>query len=119
VRRQALQQVAIEFARRELNIDMIERDAQRSFGMKVGKNVLLSVCRECRSRESTVGERGPDHHDRDDGELAYVGSDQGLLFSINAHMWTSSVPLLKCGTEQLDSHISPTLGDSAVMPLNH
>ena len=51
--------------------------------------------------------------------LGYGGSDQGLLFSINAHMWTSLVPLLKFGTEQLDSHISPTLGDSAVMPLNH
>jgi L-prolyl-PCP dehydrogenase len=51
--------------------------------------------------------------------LGYGGSDQGLLFSINAQMWTSLVPLLKCGTEQLDSHISPTLGDSAVMPLNH
>jgi alkylation response protein AidB-like acyl-CoA dehydrogenase len=51
--------------------------------------------------------------------LGYGGSDQGLLFSINAHMWTSLVPLLKCGTEQLDFTHQPRLGQSAVMPLNH
>jgi hypothetical protein len=66
--------------------------------------------------------------------LGYGGSDQGLLFSINAHMWTNSIPLLKYGTgikggarfpfslfagTQLDFTYQPQLGESAVMPLNH
>ena len=31
--------------------------------------------------------------------LGYGTRDQGLLFSINAHLWTNSIPILIHGTE--------------------
>jgi hypothetical protein len=51
---QTLQQGAIEFARRELNIDMIERDAQQVFSHDGWKNARSSKCRACRSQKSTA-----------------------------------------------------------------
>ena len=42
---ETLQKGAIEFAHRELNGNMIARDAQQVFSrMMVGKNALLSAC---------------------------------------------------------------------------
>src|SRR5438477_3590597 len=38
--------------------------------------------------------------------LGYGGSDQGLLFSFNAHMWTNSIPLLKIRHRGAETEIS-------------
>ena len=31
--------------------------------------------------------------------LGYGTRDQGLLFSLNAHLWTNSIPILQYGTD--------------------
>jgi len=50
--------------------------------------------------------------------LGYGGSDQGLLFSINAHMWTSSIPLLKYGTTEQKKKYLPGLSDGSLIGAN-
>jgi alkylation response protein AidB-like acyl-CoA dehydrogenase len=41
--------------------------------------------------------------------LGYAMADQGLLFSINAHMWTNVMPILKYGTEAQKQQFLPQL----------
>jgi hypothetical protein len=50
--------------------------------------------------------------------LGYGGSDQGLLFSINAHMWTNSIPLLKYGTTEQKKKYLPGRCDGSLMGAN-
>ena len=96
---QTLQSAAIEFARKELNNNMIERDAQQVFSRDGWEKCAsfgvqgMPIAKEYGGRDAdpitTIAMM--------EG-LGYGGSDQGLLFSINAQMWTNSIPLLKYGT---------------------
>jgi alkylation response protein AidB-like acyl-CoA dehydrogenase len=116
---QALQNAAIEFARRELRNDMIERDAQQIFSHDGWK--------KC----AAFGVQGmpiPKEYGGSDADpittvammegLGYGGSDQGLLFSINAHMWTNSIPLLKYGTAEQKQRYLPGLCDGSLIGAN-
>jgi hypothetical protein len=85
--------------------------------MKVGKNALLS---ECMPIPKDCGGRGADPITTIammEG-LGYGGSDQGLLFSINAHMWTNSIPLLKYGTTEQRKKYLPGLCDGSLIGAN-
>src|SRR6266550_9234964 len=116
---QTLQQAAIEFARRELNGNMIERDAQQVFSHDGWKKCAafgvqgMPIPKEYGGREAdpitTIAVM--------EG-LGYGGSDQGLLFSINAHMWTNSIPLLKYGTTEQKEKYLPGLCDGSLIGAN-
>lgn len=41
--------------------------------------------------------------------LGYASKDQGLLFSINAHLWTNTIPILEYGTEEQKRRYLPRL----------
>src|SRR5207247_1340579 len=96
-----LQDAAYKFARQELNDDVIPRDRDEVFsaegwqkcarfgalglpipaeygGMGLGITEVIAVMEG----------------------LGYGTRDQGLLFSINAHLWTNSLPILVYGTEE-------------------
>jgi alkylation response protein AidB-like acyl-CoA dehydrogenase len=116
---QGLQKAAIEFARRELNSNMIERDAHQIFSQDGWKKCAafgvhgMPIPKE-------FGGRGADPITTIammEG-LGYGGSDQGLLFAINAHMWTNSIPLLKYGTTQQKEKYLPGLCDGSVIGAN-
>jgi alkylation response protein AidB-like acyl-CoA dehydrogenase len=116
---QALQKAAIEFARRELNSSMIERDAQQSFSHEGWKKCAdfgvhgLPIPKE-------YGGQGADPVTTIavmEG-LGYGCLDQGLLFSINAHMWTNSIPILKYGTEEQKRKYLPRLCDGTLIGAN-
>jgi alkylation response protein AidB-like acyl-CoA dehydrogenase len=114
-----LQEAAIEFARRELNSNMIERDAQQVFshegwkkcaafgvhGMPIPKEYGGSSADAITMIATMEG-------------LGYGGLDQGLLFAINAHMWTNSIPLLKYGTEEQKKKYLPGLCDGSLIGAN-
>jgi len=106
----ALRGEIIKFARQELNEKLIERDREEEFsregwekcarmgiqGLPIpaeygggGSDILTTVC----ALEA----------------LGYGCRDNGLLFSINAHMWTSEIPILLFGTEAQKRRYLPKL----------
>jgi alkylation response protein AidB-like acyl-CoA dehydrogenase len=116
---QALQSAATEFARKELNNNMIERDAQQVFS-RDGWEKCASFGVQGMPITKEYGGRGADPITTIammEG-LGYGGSDQGLLFSINAHMWTNSIPLLKYGTTEQKKKYLPGLCDGSLIGAN-
>ncbi len=106
----ALRREIIRFAQGELNDNMIDRDRCEQFswehwkkcaqmgiqGLPVpqeyggsGADTLTTVC----ALEA----------------LGYGCRDNGLLFSINAHMWTTEIPLMGFGTEEQKRRYLPKL----------
>jgi alkylation response protein AidB-like acyl-CoA dehydrogenase len=106
----ALRREIIRFAKNELNDNMIDRDRCEQFswdhwkkcaqmgiqGLPVpqeygggGADTLTTVC----ALEA----------------LGYGCRDNGLLFSINAHMWTTEIPLMAFGTEAQKRRYLPRL----------
>jgi alkylation response protein AidB-like acyl-CoA dehydrogenase len=107
---QTLRNEIAKFARLELNEKLIERDRDSEFsregwnkcaqmgiqGLPVpqeygggGADILTTVC----ALEA----------------LGYGCQDNGLIFSINAHMWTSEIPLMLFGTEEQKKRYLPKL----------
>lgn len=50
--------------------------------------------------------------------LGYATEDQGLLFSLNAHIWTNAIPILKFGTEEQKLKFLPGLCDGTSIGAN-
>jgi alkylation response protein AidB-like acyl-CoA dehydrogenase len=50
--------------------------------------------------------------------LGYGCADNGLLFAINASMWTNSIPILRYGTEQQKRRYMPGLCDGSLVGAN-
>ena len=50
--------------------------------------------------------------------LGYGTRDQGLLFSLNAHLWTNSIPILIYGTEEQKQAYLPKLSDGTLIGAN-
>ena len=114
-----LQNAAIEFARAELNDNLLERDAEKTFSHAGWKK-----CADFGVLRLPI----PEKHGGSGGDpittiavmegLGYGCRDQGLLFSINAHLWTNSIPILKYGTpEQIDKYL-PGLCDGSLIGAN-
>ncbi len=106
----ALRQAVIKFAQQELNENLIERDHREEFswdgwkkcaqfgihGLPMpleygggGADILTTVC-------ALEG-------------LGYGCRDNGLTFSINAHMWSAEIPLLMFGTGAQKQRYLPKL----------
>ncbi|MFL6500004.1 MAG: acyl-CoA dehydrogenase family protein [Candidatus Udaeobacter sp.] len=116
---QAVQEAAIEFARRELNENMIERDASQTFSRNGWQKCAafgvqgMPIPKEYGGRGS-----GPITMIAMMEGLGFGGSDQGLLFAINAHMWTTSIPLLMYGSEEQKRKYLPGLCDGSLIGAN-
>jgi alkylation response protein AidB-like acyl-CoA dehydrogenase len=114
-----LQDAAIEFARGELGRDMIERDQERTFDRDGWRKCAAFGVQGLPIPEE-FGGSGSDPITTIavmEG-LGYGCRDQGLLFSINAHMWTNSIPILKYGTPEQKKKYLPGLCDGSIIGAN-
>jgi alkylation response protein AidB-like acyl-CoA dehydrogenase len=114
-----LKGAALEFARGTLSQGVIERDREGGFdrqlwqqcadfgilampipqlygGMGLGLSAMIGVM-----------------------EGLGIGSrDSGLLFSLNAHLWTNSIPILEYGTEEQKQKYLPGLCNGSIIGAN-
>ena len=116
---QAMQKEAIDFARSELNDNLIDRDEARTFSHDGWKKCAAFGVQGLPIPEE-YGGSGADPVTTIavmEG-LGYGCRDQGLLFSINAHMWTNSIPILKYGTTEQKRKYLPGLCDGSLIGAN-
>src|SRR2546423_7926393 len=110
----SLQKAAIDFARAELSSDMIERDAKRAFSHDGWKKCAAFGVHGLPIPEE-FGGSGSDPVTTIavmEG-LGYGSPDQGLPLSINDHMWTNSIPLLKYRTHEPKQKNPPRVCDGS------
>lgn len=116
---QKLYDAAIAFGRSSLAGDMVSRDREAQFdreawrlcadfgvlgmpipaeygGLGLGLSELLAVMEG----------------------LGHATRDQGLLFSLNAHLWTNSIPILLYGSEEQKQKYLPKLNDGTLIGAN-
>ncbi len=116
---QELQDAAIAFAKADLADDMIARDEAGEFWREGWKR-----CAGFGVHALPV----PTEYGGSGGDLTstiavmeglgYGCKDQGLLFSINAHLWTNSIPILLYGTEAQKRRYLPRLCDGSLIGAN-
>jgi len=116
---QRLQNAAVEFARAELNDDVIRRDREEVFSFEGWKRCAhfgaLGLPVPCEYGGMGVGIT--DVIAVMEG-LGYGARDQGLLFSINAHLWTNTLPILTYGTEEQKKKYLPRLCNGELIGAN-
>ena len=105
-----LRERVLEMARRELNEGLLEREAAGAFNhsgwKQCGQLGLQGMPIPSRYRGggfdplTTVGVLE---------SLGYGCKDNGLIFSINAHMWTAEIPILHFGSEEQRQKYLPGL----------
>ena len=114
-----LQESAIAFARQALSCDVIAADAAETFN--------LDGWRRC-AEFGVLGMPIPEQHGGlglglsallavMEG-LGYGTRDQGLLFSLNAHLWTNSIPILRYGTDRQRAAYLPGLSNGSLIGAN-
>ena len=116
---QKLQDGAIEFARAELGGDMIGRDRAAEFSREGWRRCAkfgvfgLPVPAEYGGLGLSITSiiavmEG----------LGYASRDQGLLFSINASLWTNTIPILLYGSEAQKKAYLPGLASGELIGAN-
>ena len=114
-----LQATAAEFARGALNDEMIQRDRDGTFS------------REAWQRCADFGVMAlpvPEQYGGSGSDmmttiavmegLGYGCRDHGLLFSINDHLWTNSIPILLYGSEEQKQKYLPGLCNDSLIGAN-
>ena len=109
-------QAAVEFARRELNTDLAARDREACFPRKAWLR-----CAEFGVQGLPIpvalGGQGADlvttAHVLE--SLGYGCADNGLLFALNAHLWSCAVPIWKLGDDIQRRRYLPSLCDGSMI----
>jgi L-prolyl-PCP dehydrogenase len=107
---QELRRSVIEFAHRELNHEVSEFDYKSEFPRE-GWNKCARFGIHGLMIPTEYGGRGADILTTVCAleALGYACEDNGLIFSINAHMWTAEIPFLQFGTEEQKRRYLPKL----------
>lgn len=116
---QAWQDKAAAFGRAELSEDVIGRDDRREFSRENWKRCArfgihgLPVPTEYGGQ----GKDLPVTIAAMEG-LGYGCPDNGLIFAINASLWTNTIPILRYGTEEQKQRYLPGLCDGTLVGAN-
>lgn len=114
-----LQRAAIDFARAQLGGDQIQRDRDEEFN-RAG----WQACADFGLLGMAIpAEHGGLGHTLTDliavmEGLGYGTRDQGLMFSMNAHLWTTSIPILIYGTAEQKKDYLPKLSNGEWIAAN-
>ena len=105
-----LRQAASSFGHKELNDGLRERDKQGEFN-RIGWNKCAEFGIHGLPIAKEYGGMGADPLTTVGvlESLGYGCRDNGLIFSINAHMWTLEIPLLDFGSEEQKRRYLPRL----------
>jgi alkylation response protein AidB-like acyl-CoA dehydrogenase len=114
-----LQNAAIAFAKSELTYDMVGGDRDEVFNRNAWNKCAafgvlgMLVPREFGGTEHTISDliavlEG----------LGYGAKDQGLLFSMNAHLWSICAPLLRYGSDSQKHEYLPRLSAGEIIGAN-
>ncbi len=105
-----LREAAIEFARGALNEGVYEADKEGRFSREKWRAA---------ARFGLLGLPIPEEYGGAGSDLlttvyameglGYGCCDNGLLFSLNAHMWSAQVPLLRFGSDEQKQHYLPPM----------
>ena len=100
----------IRFAKQEVNHDMIQHDHDEQFSRE-GWDKLAKFGIHGLPIPAEYGGGGADTLTTVCGleALGYGCRDNGLIFSINAHMWSSEIPIWSFGTEEQKKKYLPKL----------
>ncbi len=108
----ALRSTVIEFAQRELNQDLIGRDRRAEFSRQAwGQCAAIGIQGLFLPEEYGGGGADPLTTVCVLEGLGYGCRDNGLLFSLNAHMWACEVPIWKYATAELRQRYLPRLAN--------
>ncbi len=112
----AFRQAVVEFAQKELGKDLVERDAAYEFS------------REDWNRCAEFGLQGLPFPEEFGGQgadylttmlameaLGYGCRDNGLIFSMNAHLWSGALPIWRFGTDDQQKKYLPGLIDGSLI----
>jgi alkylation response protein AidB-like acyl-CoA dehydrogenase len=116
---QQLQKAAIAFAEAELSDDLIRRDREQVFSAEGWKKCAHfgALGLPVPTEYGGMGLGITDVIAVMEG-LGYGARDHGLLFSINAHLWTNSLPILQFGTEEQKRKYLPGLSNGQLIGAN-
>ncbi len=112
----SLRQSVIDFARRELNAEVVERDRTAEFSRKAwGKCADLGLLGLPVPKE--YGGAGADALTTIVAleALGYACTDNGLVFSLNAQIWACETPIAHFGTEEQKRRYLPGLCDGSLV----
>ena len=116
---QQLQEQAIRFARQHLDDEAAQRDQEEHFSRATWQQCAdFGLLKMVVPEEYGGAGLGLSDFIAVMEGLGYGGRDQGLLFSMNAHLWTNTIPILRYGTEdQKQKYIGP-LSDGTLIGAN-
>lgn len=114
-----LQQAAVEFARATDDGGMVHRDRDEQFSVELWRKY---------AEFGLLGMPVPEAYGGTDNSitdliavmegLGYGSRDQGLLFSLNAHLWTNTLPILEYGAEEQKRRYLPRLCSGELIGAN-
>jgi alkylation response protein AidB-like acyl-CoA dehydrogenase len=114
-----LQESAVAFARASLGGDMIGRDREAHFDREAWRRCAdFGVLGMPIPEEHGGLGLGLSHLLAVMEGLGYGTRDQGLLFSLNAHLWTNSIPILLYGSVAQREQYLPPLCDGTLIGAN-
>jgi hypothetical protein len=110
---------AVRFAREELIDDLLARDERREFWREGWRRCARLGIQGLPVPEE-YGGRGRDLSTTIAAMegLGYGCPDNGLIFAINASMWTNTIPILRYGTEAQKARFLPGLCDGTLIGAN-